>query len=169
MHGLINRAIQCFFRDTYGAPAWGEVVRRLELDFTEFEPMLHYGNELTQRMIGEMAAALGKDRETVLEDVGTSLISNPAVEAPRRLLRFGGETFLDFLHSLDDLPDRARLAVEDRVNRRRCEVAERPEHDWCGASGRINRPVCAACARPGRRGAGCWQRGRLRDGLTEAC
>ncbi|AKO96059.1 MULTISPECIES: heme NO-binding domain-containing protein [Marinovum] len=115
MHGLINRAIQCFYRDTYGAPAWGEVVRRLELDFTEFEPMLHYGNELTQRMIGEMAAALGKDRETVLEDVGTYLISNPAVEAPRRLLRFGGETFLDFLHSLDDLPDRARLAVEDLV------------------------------------------------------
>lgn len=115
MHGLINRAIQCFYRDTYGAPAWGDLVRRLELDFTDFEPMLQYNNALTQAMIDEMATALGKDRETVLEDVGTYLISNPAVEAPRRLLRFGGETFLDFLHSLDDLPDRARLAVEDLV------------------------------------------------------
>ncbi len=31
----------------------------------------------------------------------------------RRLLRFGGVNFEDFLHSLDDLPDRARMAVAD--------------------------------------------------------
>lgn len=115
MHGLINRAIQCFYRDTYGAPAWAELVRALDLDFTEFEPMLQYDSALTYRMIDAMASALGKDREFVLEDVGTFLITNPAAEAPRRLLRFGGYTFLDFLHSLDDLPDRARLAVEDLV------------------------------------------------------
>jgi hypothetical protein len=35
------------------------------------------------------------------------------VEALRRLLRFGGVNYVEFLHSLDDLPDRARLAVED--------------------------------------------------------
>ena len=29
------------------------------------------------------------------------------------MLRFGGEDFVEFLHSLDDLPDRARLAVAD--------------------------------------------------------
>lgn len=113
MHGLINRAIQCFYRDTYGADAWGDLVRALDLEFTEFEPMLHYETALTDRMVDTMAAALGKDREAVLEDIGTYLITNPEVEAPRRLLRFGGVTFLDFLHSLDDLPDRARLAVED--------------------------------------------------------
>ncbi len=113
MHGLINRAIQCFYRDTYGAQAWGDIVRELELDFTEFEPMLRYPRELTQRMVSAMAAALGKERETVLEDIGTYLISHPEIESPRRLLRFGGVTFVEFLHSLDDLPDRARLAVED--------------------------------------------------------
>ncbi|MGY3439306.1 MULTISPECIES: heme NO-binding domain-containing protein [unclassified Marinovum] len=115
MHGLINRAIQCFYRDTYGAPAWGELVRRLDLEFSDFEPMMHYGSDLTWRMLDEMAAALGKDRDTVLEDIGTYLISNPEVKAPRRLLRFSGVTFLDFLHSLDDLPDRARLAVDDLI------------------------------------------------------
>ena len=30
-------------------------------------------------------------------------------------MRFGGDTFEDFLHSLDDLPDRARLAVSDLI------------------------------------------------------
>ena len=29
------------------------------------------------------------------------------------MLRFGGDTFIEFLHSLDELPDRARLAVSD--------------------------------------------------------
>ena len=115
MHGLINRAIQCFYRDTYGAQAWGELVRTLDLESSDFEPMMHYDRDLTWRMVDEMAVALGKDRDTVLEDVGTYLISNPEVKAPRRLLRFSGVTFLEFLHSLDDLPDRARLAVDDLI------------------------------------------------------
>jgi hypothetical protein len=41
------------------------------------------------------------------------LVSHPNVEALRRLLRFGGVSVVEFLHSLDDLPDRARLAVDD--------------------------------------------------------
>lgn len=113
MHGLINRAIQCFYRDTYGQAAWAELVRQLDLEFSEFEPMLEYEAELTLRVVDGMAATLQKERMAVLEDVGTYLVSHPNVEALRRLLRFSGVTFLEFLHSLDDLPDRARLAVED--------------------------------------------------------
>ncbi|MDA7427960.1 heme NO-binding domain-containing protein [Primorskyibacter aestuariivivens] len=113
MHGLINRAIQCFYRDTYGQGAWAELVRRLDLEFSEFEPMLEYETDVTLRVLDDMAGALEKDRAVVLEDIGTYLVSHPNVEALRRLLRFSGVTFLEFLHSLDDLPDRARLAVED--------------------------------------------------------
>ena len=113
MHGLVNRAIQCFYRDTYGVPAWQDVVRALDLPFPEFEPMLHYDAQITENMIAEMARVLDKPAEAVLEDVGTYLVSHPNVEALRRLLRFGGETFVEFLLSLDDLPGRARLAVED--------------------------------------------------------
>jgi hypothetical protein len=39
----------------------------------------------------------------------------PDFEAVRRLLRFSGVDFADFLHSLDDLRDRARLAVPDLI------------------------------------------------------
>jgi hypothetical protein len=45
--------------------------------------------------------------------MGTYLVSHPQTEALRRLLRFGGVTYVDFLHSLDDLPDRVRMAVSD--------------------------------------------------------
>ena len=45
------------------------------------------------------------------------------LEALRRLLRFGGVTYVAFLHSLDDLPGRARLAVED-LERPRLELRD---------------------------------------------
>jgi len=113
MHGLINRTIQCFVRDTYGRDTWLAVAQRADLGHTEFEAMLIYPDEVTPHLLASAGQHLGKDVETLLEDIGTYLVSNPNVEALRRLLRFGGVTFVEFLHSLDDLPDRARLAVSD--------------------------------------------------------
>ncbi|MGR3662642.1 MAG: heme NO-binding domain-containing protein [Paracoccaceae bacterium] len=40
-------------------------------------------------------------------------MSHKNLEAVRRLLRFGGETFAEFLHSLDELPGRSLLAVPE--------------------------------------------------------
>ena len=60
-----------------------------------------------------MSRLLGRPVAGMMEDLGTYLIMNPSFPAVRRLLRFSGVTFLDFLHSLDDLPDRVRLAVPD--------------------------------------------------------
>jgi len=113
MHGLINRAIERFVRDTYGRDVWGAVVRDAGLEFTEFESMLSYESEVTHRVLDALAANLNRPLPDTLEDIGTYLVSHPKVEALRRLLRFGGPTFTEFLHSLDDLPARAQLAVPD--------------------------------------------------------
>lgn len=113
MHGLINRAVQCFVRDTYGAAFWLTVTRRAKLEFTEFEAMLHYDDEVTDRVISAISKELSLPKSVVLEDIGTYLVSHENVEALRRLLRFSGVTFLEFLHSLDDLRARARLALSD--------------------------------------------------------
>ena len=51
--------------------------------------------------------------DTLLEDMGTFVVSGPHGERVRRLLRFGGVGFRDFLHSLEELPARARLALPD--------------------------------------------------------
>ncbi|MEL7166880.1 MAG: heme NO-binding domain-containing protein [Pseudomonadota bacterium] len=123
MHGLINRAIQCFVTDTYGADSWNAVAREADLDFVEFEAMLLYDDALTPRVLDAAATFLHRPRAEVMEDLGTYLVSHPTVEALRRLLRFGGVTFVEFLHSLDDLPDRARLAVSD-LNLPRIELRE---------------------------------------------
>ncbi len=113
MHGLSNRAIECFIRDTYGHRVWNEIACAGGLDFETFEAMLRYDPALTEAVLAAASERLGKPRDVLLEDVGTYLVSHPSTEAVRRLLRFGGVTFQDFLGSLEELPDRARLAVPD--------------------------------------------------------
>ncbi|MFA3917606.1 heme NO-binding domain-containing protein [Ruegeria hyattellae] len=113
MHGLINRAIQSFVCHSFGRECWLRVTEAAELGFVEFEPMLVYENNCTDKLLVEIVRDLGRNRRDLLEDLGTYLVSNPNTESLRRLLRFGGVTYVEFLHSLDDLPDRARMAVSD--------------------------------------------------------
>lgn len=113
MHGLVNRSVQCFLRDTYGPQVWGKVSAQVGLGAEGFEPMLVYPADITNILLKAACDVLRSPRETVLEDLGTYLVSHPNVDALRRLLRFGGPSFVDFLHSLEDLPERAHLAVAD--------------------------------------------------------
>lgn len=113
MHGLINRGIQRFVTDSYGEAKWHAAMRMAGMDFTDFEAMWTYDDSVTPAVLAAVCDILDRPYEDLLEDIGTYLVSHSNVEALRRLLRFGGVTFVEFLESLDDLPDRARLAVAD--------------------------------------------------------
>ena len=48
MNGLINRAIECFVRDSYGDALWHEVTGGLGIDEAAFEPLIELqGRDLT--------------------------------------------------------------------------------------------------------------------------
>lgn len=113
MHGLIPKAIQSFFVTTYGAERWNRVIGGAGLSFAEFEPMLRYEQAQCDGVLDAIESEFGRSIPEFLEDLGTFLVSDPQLESLRRLLRFGGVTYEDFLHSLDDLPARTRLAVSD--------------------------------------------------------
>ena len=113
MHGLINRSIQRYVYDRHGEAVWRRVTRRAGVEADGFEAMLSYEDAVTPRLLNCVAEVLGRSRCEIMEDIGSFLVSASACEAVRRLLRFGGVTFAEFLQSLDDLPDRARLAVPD--------------------------------------------------------
>ena len=117
MHGLINKAIQSFITDSFGAAVWHEVRDRAgiapELGPDGFEAMQHYDDRLTEAMLTVASGLLERPRCSLLEDLGTYLVSNPQLASLRRLLRFGGVSFTDFLYSLEDLPGRTRLAVPE--------------------------------------------------------
>lgn len=113
MHGLINRSFESFLRHRYGAGLWALVALELNAGIETFEPMLRYDDALTQRMISIAVQRLDRPRPLLLEDFGAYLVDNPASGRVRRLLRFGGVDYEDFLFSLEDLRGRARLAVPD--------------------------------------------------------
>ena len=113
MHGLILRTFQVFVQDTYGDDPWRRIVDAARLDAVDFEAMLNYPPATFDAVVTASEAVLRKPQDAFLEDVGTYLVSHPNCEGLRRLLRFGGVDFIEFLHSLEDLPDRARLAVAD--------------------------------------------------------
>lgn len=115
MHGLINRSIQKFVCDTYSTGIWQQVAGHANLGFVDFEAMLVYEKPITSRVLDSLSAIVGRPGKELLEDLGAYLVSNPNQEGVRRLLRFGGVNFEEFLHSLDDLPERAKLAVPDLV------------------------------------------------------
>jgi hypothetical protein len=111
MRGLINKAIQSYLIDTFGQGTWIAVTQQAQLGFDRFEAVLRYDAALTENVVQAASVVLNRPLSAILEDMGTYLVSHPRNERLRRLLRFGGTDFLDFLQSIDDLPDRARLAI----------------------------------------------------------
>lgn len=113
MHGLVFIALRRFLTSAYGVACWAEVCRAAGIDSEGFGPMGIYDPARLDALAGAAATRLRKPREAIMEDLGTFLVFDPDDEAIRRLLRFGGHDFVAFLHSLEDLPDRACLAVAD--------------------------------------------------------
>ncbi|HPD91733.1 MAG: heme NO-binding domain-containing protein [Rhodobacter sp.] len=117
MHGLINKSLQWFLSDSFGAGLWHEIARHSgvahSLGADGFETMRLYDDALTEAVLAAAASLLRRPRDSLLEDFGTYLVSNERMEPLRRLLRFGGVSFTDFLYSLDDLRGRSRLALPE--------------------------------------------------------
>lgn len=113
MDALLLRSLQSYMRDTFGLPVWQAICRRSGVTTETFEPMLRYNSGLADRVAQHAADVLGRPVETVWEDMGTYLVTNPSYEGVRRLLRFGGVSFTDFLHSLEEMPGRTRLALPE--------------------------------------------------------
>jgi hypothetical protein len=112
MYGLLLRSIQSYVRATHGAVLWSRVLRLAGQPADGFEPMLTYAPDVLDQVVAACAAELGRPADVILEDVGTFLVTAAGHHPLRRLLRFGGTSFEDFLQSLEELPERARLALQ---------------------------------------------------------
>jgi hypothetical protein len=113
MDALLLRSLQGYVVDTFGLAVWQAVCRRAQAPGETFEPMMRYAPGMADRVAQHAAEVLGRPVETVWEDMGTYLVTNPGHEGVRRLLRFGGIGFGDFLHSLEEMPGRASLAMPE--------------------------------------------------------
>ena len=113
MLGVVNKAIEEFVITVHGGAVWQEVLRDIGTPGFRFEPMLMYEDEKSYALIRALSKRLSKPQQDILDDIGTYLVTPPNGGALRRLLRFSGNSFDDFLFSLDDLNDRVDLALPD--------------------------------------------------------
>ncbi|NPD13946.1 diguanylate cyclase [Xinfangfangia sp. D13-10-4-6] len=115
MYGLLLRALQDYVLATFDPQSWERI--RIAGGFLPqgFEPLMHYNHEVLRAALRQTSSALGRPVPAILEDLGTWVVAAAYDGAPRRLLRFGGADFADFIFSLDELRDRARLALPDLV------------------------------------------------------
>jgi hypothetical protein len=117
MHGLINKAVEAFVTDTYGQSAWHAVLRRAglwdQIGSDGFDTLHVYDAAVFVSVLAAASDELARPSESLLEDLGTYLVSHHRTGRLRRLLRFGGVSYTEFLRSLVDLEGRVRLAVPD--------------------------------------------------------
>lgn len=113
MHGMINRGLQCYIRDIHGVDIWEETCEQANLPFYNFESMLTYDDATTEDLLSSFGAITGRGREEILEDFGVYIVSEGALSTVRRLLKFGGRNYVEFLQSLDFVHERAKMAVPD--------------------------------------------------------
>lgn len=113
MYGLVHRALQCFAQDIYGRDLWEKVVRDAELHCYEYEAMLDYPDDHLDGILNALSERLDRTPMQLSEDVGAYLVTHPRMEPVRRLMRFGGTNFEEFVLSLEDLHDRVKLALPD--------------------------------------------------------
>lgn len=110
MHGLINRSIENFLRDSYGETAWGSIADALGISRDGFEAFHIYPDADSRRLVAMASEILAKPEAELLEDVGAWIART---EPARRLLRFSGTDFADFVLALEELRGRAHLVLAD--------------------------------------------------------
>lgn len=113
MHGVFNRAMEAFFIRSEGEAAWAAICRQADLRVARFEPLLVYDDAITHRLLEGASLVLGRPRDALLEALGESLIEESRSFSLRRLLRFGGSSLVEFLQTLPEMQERARLALPD--------------------------------------------------------
>ena len=113
MHGIICKAVETFLSVQYGEDAWRRAADAAGCDVRRFETVESYDDAMMADLIAEAADGIDTDPAALLEDLGTWLCTHPPLEPVRRLFRFSGSTFQEMLFSLDEVHERARLALPD--------------------------------------------------------
>ncbi|GLQ34645.1 hypothetical protein GCM10007939_09280 [Amylibacter marinus] len=110
---MVNRGLQCFVVSIYGSEVWHEVCADADLPFQNFETVLPYDEFYSELILDSISQIVQRKRDEILEDFGTFLVSEHCSPSVRRLLRLGGVNYVGFLHSLEDVYDRASIAIPD--------------------------------------------------------
>lgn len=110
---MICKSLETFLRANHGDDVWAGIGSAAGMEEPGFEAMRTYPDALFLAVVAAAADRLARPVSAMLEDVGTWICTYPPLEPVRRLIRFSGPTYEDLLWSLNEMHDRAKLAVPD--------------------------------------------------------
>jgi len=125
MHALVFKGIRGFFMALHGTTVWAKIMQDAHISDDDIDLDRLTDVALGRGLLTTGAKAMGQDMPQMLEAFGLYLTAHPTTQALRRLMRFSGADFIEFLYALPDLPPRVALAVPD-LHLPRIDVADMP-------------------------------------------
>lgn len=109
MHRFVFRSIELFLTETYGAEFWARVAGQSGVDPSSPISSAHTAKSVLC-LLSDAAAMQGKSDTEMVEDIGAWLVQ---IESIRRLLRFTGQDYRDFVLSLNEFRGRCHMILPD--------------------------------------------------------
>lgn len=111
MHGMINRGLEAFVCSSYGSNEWNKIIACTGLESVHFEAMVNYDDFITENILRAICKMSGQKYCVILEKFGAFIVSKEGSPTVLKLLFLGGETYLDFLYSLEKIDSRVKFAI----------------------------------------------------------
>ena len=103
MYGLINKAIEDFVTQEFGAEIWERILEKADMDAEVFISMKVYPDDWTYRLIDAASETLALPADSILIAFGEHWIRFMHREGYGQLLTVSGRTFPAFLNGLDNM------------------------------------------------------------------
>ncbi|MEO0912485.1 MAG: heme NO-binding domain-containing protein [Pseudomonadota bacterium] len=111
MYGLVNQGIREFVTRNFGIKDWEDVCRRAGLTERDFEGMLTYPDNVTYDLVGAISDKYAMSSAEVLHVFGDFWVDFSKNTEIGALLRFGGETLIDRLDTLNEMHARVKMGM----------------------------------------------------------
>lgn len=112
MYGLINKAVENFVTEKFGAETWEKVLEKSGVDAELFISMKCYPDEWTYKLIGAASEILALPADNILTAFGEYWIRFTEQEGYGHLLMASGSNLPEFLKRLDDMHAHISLTYE---------------------------------------------------------
>ena len=103
MYGMIHKAAREFSTERLGPEAWVKLQDRAGLNSEHFISGQHYGDDVTVKLLGEIAGELGCGLEDLLREFGRYWICFTSKSDYASVMDMAGDDLVTFLQNLDAL------------------------------------------------------------------
>jgi hypothetical protein len=115
MYGMINQAVRELVVSNHGEPTWQKICAEAGLSETEFNSMRHYDDSVTYGLVGAASKVLNTPAAQLLEAFGEFWTDFARNTDFARLMKFGGNSLLEFAQNLDQMHAKIKFSLPQLV------------------------------------------------------